>query len=143
MVVGDLAALAVRILALWIGARPLVTGASRLAGAAGVSPLVIGLTVVAFGTSAPEIVVSTGATLDGRGTFSSGNVVGSNLFNLLGVLGTAAVIQPTDVGLGLAWLVILTGFAAVVLATGRRVTRLEGAALLVVGASYWIASVAV
>ncbi|MCW8172428.1 hypothetical protein D8S78_07620 [Natrialba swarupiae] len=100
MVVGDLAALAVRILALWIGARPLVTGASRLAGAAGVSPLVIGLTVVAFGTSAPEIVVSTGATLDGRGTFSSGNVVGSNLFNLLGVLGTAAVIQPTDVGLG-------------------------------------------
>ncbi|RQG96672.1 sodium:calcium antiporter [Natrarchaeobius chitinivorans] len=126
MVVGDVAALVAGTLALWIGARLLVTGASRLAGAAGVSPLVIGLTVVAFGTSAPEIVVSTGAALDGRGTLSIGNVVGSNVFDLLGVLGIAAVIRPTDVGpvvgFALAWLAVLTAFAAMVLATGQRVT---------------------
>ena len=76
------------------GADLLVRGASRLATAAGVSPLVIGLTVVAFGTSAPELAASLGASLAGSADLALGNVVGSNIFNVLGILGLAAVVRP-------------------------------------------------
>ncbi|MEJ5299018.1 MAG: sodium:calcium antiporter, partial [Armatimonadota bacterium] len=76
--------------ALTAGAELLVRGASRLARAAGVSPLVIGLTVVAFGTSAPEIAVTVGAAITGEAEIALGNVVGSNIFNVLAVLGFSA-----------------------------------------------------
>lgn len=80
-----------------IGADVLVRGASRLALIAGISPLVVGLTVVAFGTSAPELAVSVKAALDGRPALAVGNVVGSNIFNVLFVLGICALLTPLSV----------------------------------------------
>lgn len=76
------------------GAEWLVRGASALAGAIGLSPLVIGLTVVAFGTSAPELAVSLGAALAGESDLALGNVVGSNIANVLLILGASAAIVP-------------------------------------------------
>lgn len=77
-----------------IGAEALVRGASRLAAAFGISPLVIGLTVVAFGTSSPELAVSVKSALSGQASIALGNVVGSNIFNILFILGLSAVIVP-------------------------------------------------
>ncbi|MCC7010960.1 MAG: calcium/sodium antiporter [Planctomycetes bacterium] len=79
------------------GAELLVRGASRLATAFGVSALVVGLTVVAFGTSAPELVVSVTSVVAGQGDIALGNVVGSNIFNILFILGVSAVITPLAV----------------------------------------------
>jgi cation:H+ antiporter len=79
------------------GAELLVRGASRLALAFGISPLVIGLTVVAFGTSSPEIAVAVGAAVNGKADLAVGNVVGSNIFNVLFILGVAALITPLAV----------------------------------------------
>lgn len=80
--------------ALVFGAELLVRGASKLATTLGVSPLVVGLTVVAFGTSAPEIAVSVNAALSGNTDLAVGNVVGSNIFNVLFILGLSALITP-------------------------------------------------
>jgi cation:H+ antiporter len=77
-----------------VGADLLVRGASKLALSFGISPLVVGLTVVAFGTSAPEMAVSVGAALDGQTDIALGNVVGSNIFNVLFILGASALITP-------------------------------------------------
>ncbi|WP_157265638.1 calcium/sodium antiporter [Azohydromonas aeria] len=85
------------LVALVLGATALVRGASLLALRLGISPLVVGLTVVAFGTSAPEMAVSTGAVLSGRTALAVGNAVGSNIFNVLFILGLAAVITPLAV----------------------------------------------
>ena len=82
------------LLALVAGAELLVRGASKLALSFGISPLVVGLTIVAFGTSAPEMAVSTGAVLNGQGDIAIGNVVGSNIFNVLFILGASALIVP-------------------------------------------------
>ncbi len=87
--------------ALILGADVLVRGASRLALSLGISPLVVGLTVVAFGTSAPEVAVSVGAVLDGKTDLALGNVVGSNIFNVLFILGLSALIVPLVVNLQL------------------------------------------
>lgn len=77
-----------------LGADWLVRGASQLAAKIGISPLVIGLTVVAFGTSAPEMAVSVQSTLAGQADIALGNVVGSNIFNILFILGVSAIITP-------------------------------------------------
>jgi cation:H+ antiporter len=77
-----------------IGAELLVRGAARLAAGFGIAPLVIGLTVVAFGTSAPELVVSTVSAYNGTAEIAIGNVVGSNIFNVLFILGLSAVVAP-------------------------------------------------
>ena len=77
-----------------LGAESLVRGASRLAASIGISPLVIGLTVVAFGTSAPEMAVSIGSSLTGSADVAIGNVVGSNIFNVLLILGLSALVAP-------------------------------------------------
>lgn len=76
------------------GAELLVRGASKLALSFGISPLVVGLTIVAFGTSSPEVAVSVGAALDGQTDLALGNVVGSNIFNVLFILGVSALITP-------------------------------------------------
>jgi len=80
-----------------LGASALVRGASLLALRLGLSPLVIGLTVVAFGTSAPELAVSSGAAAAGQAALAVGNVVGSNVFNVLFILGLSAMITPLAV----------------------------------------------
>lgn len=77
-----------------VGAELLVRGASRLARMLGITPLIIGLTVVAFGTSAPELAVSMNAAFRGQADITVGNVVGSNIFNILVVLGLAATVAP-------------------------------------------------
>ena len=82
------------LIALAFGGELLVRGASRLAAVAGVSSLVIGLTVVAFGTSAPELAVSVKASLAGQTDIAVGNVVGSNICNVLLILGISALISP-------------------------------------------------
>jgi len=84
-----------------IGAELLVRGASKLALSFGISPLVVGLTIVAFGTSAPEMAVSVGAVLDGRTDIAIGNVVGSNILNVLFILGVSALITPLVVNIQL------------------------------------------
>jgi cation:H+ antiporter len=77
-----------------VGGELLVQGASKIAGSFGISPLVIGLTVVAFGTSAPELAVSIQAGLAGKSDIALANVVGSNIFNVLFILGVCALILP-------------------------------------------------
>jgi cation:H+ antiporter len=80
--------------ALIVGAEALVRGASKIAMSFGVSPLVVGLTIVAFGTSSPEVAVSVGAALSGSSDIAVGNVVGSNIFNVLAILGLSAMVAP-------------------------------------------------
>ncbi len=82
------------LVALVLGAELLVRGASKLALSMGISPLVVGLTVVAFGTSAPELAVSVQSAWSGQVGIALGNVVGSNIFNVLFILGLSALIVP-------------------------------------------------
>jgi cation:H+ antiporter len=119
-----------------IGANMLIHGASRIAAALGVSPLVIGLTVVPFGTSAPELVVSVRAALGGNADVALGNVVGSNTFNVLFILGVSALLVPLAIVPHLLRfdVPILIGVSALAwwLASDGAVSRWEGA-LLVAG----------
>ncbi len=85
---------ALGLIALVVGAELLVRGASKLAMSFGISPLVVGLTVVAFGTSAPELAVSVQSAWSGQVDIALGNVVGSNIFNVLFILGASALIVP-------------------------------------------------
>ncbi len=116
-----------------VGAEFLVRGASRLAGAIGITPLVIGLTVVSLGTSAPEIAISIDASLRGHTNMALGNVVGSNIFNILLVLGLSALIGPLVVAQQLLWwdVPLMIGFAVLLLLLGLdgSVGRLDGIAL--------------
>jgi len=82
---------------LYLGAEWLVRGSGNLALRYGVPPLVVGLTVVAFGTSAPELVVSVKAAISGFGSIAVGNVVGSNIFNIAVILGLSALVRPLKV----------------------------------------------
>ena len=82
---------------LFIGAEGLIRGSSNLAIKIGITPLVVGLTVVAFGTSAPELVVSLKAALIGNSSIALGNVIGSNIANIALILGVGALIRPLDV----------------------------------------------
>ena len=119
-----------------LGGRWLVDGAVELARLIGMSEAVIGLTVIAIGTSLPELVTSVIAAYKGASAVALGNVLGSNIFNLLLIGGVTAMIAPgtipgeiTDFGLPvlIAASVLLLMFAA----TGRKITRWEGAILLV------------
>ena len=116
--------------ALYLGSEAFVDGASRIALQMGVSDHVIGLTIVAFGTSLPEIVASGMAAWRGQSDLAVGNVVGSNLFNLLLVLGTTATIAPLPMGPEVLswdiWWVLGTAAALIPLALlgGLRTPRL-------------------
>lgn len=122
------------------GAELLVRGASKLALAFGLSPLVVGLTVVAFGTSAPEMAVSVGASLSGQTDMAVGNVVGSNIFNVLFILGLSAVITPLVVDRQLIRqeVPILIGVSVLllVLALDARISLFDAALLLVLQVAY-------
>lgn len=122
------------------GADLLVRGASRIAAAAGISPLVVGLTVVAFGTSAPELAVTTSASMNGFPDLALGNVVGSNVLNVLLILGVSALVAPLMVQKRVVRLEVpfMIGVTAlvVVLSLNGVVSRLEGAFLLAGGVVY-------
>ena len=116
-----------------VGAEALVRGASRLATAIGISPLVVGLTVVAFGTSSPELAVSVQSAYAGQADIALGNVVGSNIFNLLAVLGVTGLVAPDGVPVPVPALafdlpvMIAVAFACLpIFFTGFRVARWEG-----------------
>jgi cation:H+ antiporter len=130
-----------------IGAEVLVRGAARLAARFGISPLIIGLTVVAFGTSAPEMAVSTQSAFLGQGDIAIGNVIGSNIFNVLVVLGLSALIIPLIVSRQLVRfdvpIMIAAGFLAWLLAMDGSYSRLDGLILftcIVVYTGYLIIS---
>ena len=122
------------LIALIAGANLLVRGASSLAAALGVSPLVVGLTVVAFGTSSPELAVSVQSAWSGQTDIAMGNVVGSNIFNVLFILGLSALIAPLVVAEQLVRkevpLMIGSGVLLFVLALDGALSRTEGGVLL-------------
>ena len=89
--------LLISLVILYFGAEWLVSGASSFAARLGVSPLIIGLTIVSMGTSAPELVVSVKAAMSGQSALSIGNVLGSNLFSIGIILGISALIYPLAV----------------------------------------------
>ncbi len=121
------------LVALVAGAELLVRGASRLATALGISPLVVGLTVVAFGTSAPELAVGVSSAFAGQPDIALGNVVGSNIANILLVLGLAALAAPVVAGIRVVQREVPLMIAASVLlwlmALSGQIDRLEGAIL--------------
>jgi len=130
-----------------LGARLLVEGATTLAREVGLSETVIGLTVVAVGTSLPELATSVVAALRRQADVAFGNVVGSNIYNILGILGVTAAVHPLEVPARLAstdvWVMLAaTGLLVAVSVTGWRVTRAEGAGLLALYAGYvaWLAA---
>ncbi len=86
-----------------LGAESLVRGSASLARKLGISPLVIGLTIVAFGTSAPELIVNMYSAIKGTADIAIGNIIGSNIFNILVVLGISAVIRPLDIQRSTIW----------------------------------------
>jgi cation:H+ antiporter len=118
------------------GAEILVRGASRLAAAAGVTPLIIGLTVVAFGTSSPELAVSAMSAISGHADLALGNVIGSNIFNILFILGLSALIVPLVVSRQLVWLdvplMIAVSVLLLLIGLDGKISRLDGF-LLVAG----------
>jgi cation:H+ antiporter len=120
-----------------IAARLLVGGASDIARALGVSELVIGLTIVAVGTSLPELVTSVVASLRGQRDIAVGNVVGSNLFNILAVLGLGTLVAPHGIAvadqvirLDLPIMIATAVACAPIFFTGGRISRLEGGLFL-------------
>ncbi|MEJ2541293.1 MAG: calcium/sodium antiporter [Gemmatimonadota bacterium] len=130
----DLIRVLVGLVLLVVGAQGLVRGAVGLARRAGVSSLLIGLTVVAFGTSTPEVAVSVESALLGQGGVALGNVIGSNVFNILVILGLSAVITPLMVRSQLIRLdvplMVLASAAPLVLGLDGRIGRPDGIILL-------------
>ena len=127
---------------LTVGAELLVQGASKLATAVGISPLVVGLTVVAFGTSAPELVVSIQSSLRGKADVAVGNVIGSNIFNVLFILGISAIIVPLRVSrqlirIEVPLMIALSGLVFL-FAIGGNIGFFEGMALVIALVSYTV-----
>jgi cation:H+ antiporter len=122
------------------GAELLVRGASRLAVAVGISPLVVGLTVVAFGTGSPELAVGIQASITGQADITIGNVVGSNIFNVLLILGIAALVAPLVVSQQLVRLdvpiMIVVSFAFLFMALDGVIDRGDGVVLLLASVLY-------
>ena len=123
-----------------VGAELLVRGASKLALAAGMTPLVVGLTVVAFGTSAPEFAVTFKGILDGASGVSTGNVIGSNIFNVLFILGVSALAAPLVVHKEVVRIQVPIAVASTVVAFGLALDgtlgRVDGIILAVLAVGY-------
>ena len=128
-----------------LGADWLVNGASSIARRAGISEFVIGLTIVGFGTSCPELVVSLSGAIEGNSDISGGNVVGSNIFNVLFILGLTAMVLPvgmTDknrridipITLGVTILLVILGITGSM--SGPVISRWEGVLMLLVFSAY-------
>jgi cation:H+ antiporter len=125
---------AVGLVVLLLGGELLVRGASALARRAGLSPLLIGLTVVGFGTSAPELLVSVDAALEGQPSIALGNALGSCVANILLILGAAAIIFPLQVPVRRLWrdlgFMLLAVAAIWIMLANGTVSRLDGLLLL-------------
>lgn len=142
-VILELLLIAIGIIMLAFGANLLVESATELARAMGVTELVIGLTIVAAGTSAPELVTSIMATLRGKADLSVGNVLGSCVFNILGILGVTAVVVPIEVPSSMFFfdipIMFLLALACLpIFFTGGRITRIEGIIMLGIWIGYTV-----
>jgi cation:H+ antiporter len=123
------------------GGELVVRGASRLALAFGLSPVVVGLTVVAFGTSSPELAVTIGAIADGSPDVAVGNVIGSNIYNVLGILGITAAVHPIAIPAEIArldiWVLVAANLLVFLfLRTGWTFHRWEGAVFVLLYGLY-------
>lgn len=140
-IVPALVQIAMGLAGLILGADLLVAGATAIATALNVSQAIIGLTIVAFGTSIPELVFSARAAMKDHPEIAIGNIIGSNVFNLLSVLGVAALVRPIDIPASAAqrdvWVVLaVTAACVLVMKSSARVSRGEGIALLAVYVGY-------
>jgi cation:H+ antiporter len=136
-----LAVLGIAMLA--IGARFLVTSSVEIAQALGLSELVIALTVIALGTSAPELFTTVVAAIRKHSDIAVGNIIGSNIFNLLGILGTTSIVAPQRVSSQVLWLdaplmIALSIALLPIMTTRARISRSEGAFLVAVYIVYMI-----
>jgi cation:H+ antiporter len=137
-------ALLVGLVCLVGGAELLVKGAASIATRLGVEPVIIGLTVVAFGTSAPELAVSVGASLGGNSDVAFGNVVGSNTANILLILGASAIVGGLAVSQRIVRidvpLLVVASLAVVVMALDNRIGRIDGVILFaaVLAYTFWL-----
>ena len=124
-----------------IGGHLMVEHASNLARAFGVSDWVIAVTIVAAGTSAPELATSLTAAFKEKHGMAIGNLLGSDLFNLLGVLGLAGIINPTniqsDIHSSIVVLIIMVSMVLVMMRTGWQITRLQGTILVTLNLIRW------
>lgn len=128
------------LLALVGGAELVVRGGSRVAARLGISPIVIGVTVVAFGTSAPELAIGIDAALRGSGSLTVGNIAGTNTLNLLFILGLVALLRPLElrsqtVRLDLP-MIVGAALLLWLLAADGRITRIDGGVLILFGVVY-------
>lgn len=123
------------------GAEVLLQGASRIASFIGISPMVIGLTVVSIGTSVPELAVGITAVAEDRASLSVGNIAGTNIFNIMFILGLSAAVRPLKVHLQNIALdvpaMILTSIILFIMALDTKISRTEGALLLIAAVVYF------
>lgn len=130
---------------LYYGAEWLVKGSASLALKAGISPLIVGLTIVAMGTSTPELVVSTLSSLKNAGDLALGNVIGSNIFNIAVILGISSLISPMKINkqilkFDVPVMIIATALLLLFIAD-RTITRVEGIILTCGIAGYLVYSI--
>lgn len=138
----DIILLIVGLALILVGANCLTDGASSIAKRLGISELVVGLTIVAFGTSAPELVISVMSAMKDNAGLAIGNVVGSNIFNILGIVGCVAIVRPIKIEKSIMTneipLMVLSSFAMLACANGvllnnqpeNLITRSDGILLL-------------
>ena len=147
MTVGTVVMLLAGLAALGGGGDVLVRGASGLAKALGIPPLVVGLTVVSFATSAPELAVTLQAAVEGNPGIAVGNVVGSNIANILLILGVCAVVLPLAVRVQMIRIdipvMVLFAVALLVLALDGSVSRSDGGLLMFALVAYTAVTVIV
>jgi len=138
----NLLAILAGLVCLYFGASFLIKGAVSVALRSGISVLVVGLTIVAYGTSMPEMVVSTMASFQGQGDIAIGNVVGSNIFNIGLILGISALISPMRVNLSVLRFdtPVMLGVAVLFwfLFANQNISRIEGMVLFFLAASYTV-----
>ena len=142
----DIARFIIGLAAITLASDFLVDSAVRLAEAAGISNWAMGQTVVAMGTSLPELATSLAAIRKSRLEMSAGNLIGSNIFNILGILGVSSVIKTITIkAAAYEGLYVLLGFTILVIImmwTGRRLSRVEGGVLILLNLLIWIVALA-
>lgn len=144
---GSPALIAIGLVALLVGAELVVRGGSRVARRLDIPPIVIGLTVVSIGTSAPELAIGVEAALDGVGELAVGNIAGTNVLNLVFILGLSALLRPLPLRpqtlrLDLP-IMSIAAVALLILATDRTLSHLDGVLLLLIAVFYTVVIVLV
>jgi len=139
---GDCLMLVVGLVCIVVGSHLLIASTSAIAKEIGISEWVIGVTIVAGGTSVPELATGLASVLKGRYGITAGNLIGSDIFNMLGVLGLAGMLRTMEVDMAarvsLVSLSAMVFLVLVLIRTGWRVSRLEGLILVAIGLARWV-----